>query len=54
MVFLFAGAAGSNYGLPLGALLLLGFAIRKFLDTYGSLEPQEDRFLRLEDRRPSR
>jgi hypothetical protein len=45
----FAGAAGFEHASAIGALVLMGFGIRKFLDTHWTLEPREGRVLRLEE-----
>lgn len=54
LIFLFTGAVGMDYSLQVGSLLLMGFAIRKFLDTYWSLEPREGELIPWEDRQPHR
>jgi len=45
---------GMDYSVPVGSLLLMGVVIRKFLDTYWSLEPREEKLLHLENSQPHR
>lgn len=54
LIFLSTGAMGMDYSVPVGSLLLMGVVIRKFLDTYWSLEPREEKLLHLENRQPHR
>ncbi|MBZ5514521.1 MAG: hypothetical protein LAN62_06710 [Acidobacteriia bacterium] len=46
---LFAEAAGFRHGFAIGGLVLMGIAVRKFLDARWPLERQEARFYYLEE-----